>query len=353
MKRSAIRFVALFLALGAAACLVEAQNAPSYDALIQQGKIQLQSGTNDLALASAEQAIKSDATRWEGYALAGGALMNLKRYDEAITKLSHAIERAPQDKQSGLQELRRQCFAAESRAAPASPTATNPGTTEATTTQAEIVLWKSIENSTNREDFQNYLSEYANGAFMMMARARLEKLTRVDDDAQAALNGIRARLKPTSIGSKYPTTYTPTAVGVKACRLAVSTHVVTSSVVRAYKGQVAFSGDYVNTFTYDLSGPDAYVEVQDYLFWDNNMRKVHKNGESAVHFWSVALGSRNGKVAGSCHGWQQSDAYGKEFCDGTDTMYNSAQVYPFLESDQSDAQKLAEGLKALIAICSK
>lgn len=104
-----------------------AQSAAGYDALIQQGKAQLQASHPDQALATAEQAIKLDAKNWEGYALAGGALMNLRRYDDAINRLTDAIERAPQDKEATLSALRKQCFAHESGSgdmsgAPAIPT---------------------------------------------------------------------------------------------------------------------------------------------------------------------------------------------------------------------------------------
>lgn len=157
-----------------------AQSASSYAALIQQGKAQLEAGHADQALASGEQAIKLDAKNWEGYALAGGALMNLKHYDEAISQFSDAMQRAPQDKQAGLSELRKQCFAAESGSPPPASTAptpaTNSATPEATTTQAEIVLWKSIQNSDNAADFQGYLSQYPNGAFAVLARQHLDDL---------------------------------------------------------------------------------------------------------------------------------------------------------------------------------
>jgi len=43
----------------------------------------------------------------------------------------------------------------------------------ATASQAEIVLWKSIENSRNAADFQNYLGQYPNGAFVEPARRHL------------------------------------------------------------------------------------------------------------------------------------------------------------------------------------
>ncbi len=154
-----------------------AQSAAGYNNLIQQGKAQLQTGHPDQALASGEQAIKLDTKDWEGYALAGGALMNLKHYEEAADRLSEAIDRAPVNKEEGLRGVRRQCFAAELGAfAPAGrASAAADSTTESTTTQAEIVLWKSIEDSTNPDDFQVYLSQYPNGAFAALARHRMEQ----------------------------------------------------------------------------------------------------------------------------------------------------------------------------------
>ncbi len=177
---SAKRAAALVNCVVFLCCSLAVCGQSGYEVLIQQGKAQLQAGHADQALASGEQAIKLDAKNWEGYALAGGALMNLKRYDEAITEFSDAIERATQDKQAGLSELRRQCFAAESggptpASTPTAPT-TSPTTPEATTTQAEIVLWKSIENSTNPGDFQGYLSQYPGGAFAVLARQHLADL---------------------------------------------------------------------------------------------------------------------------------------------------------------------------------
>jgi tetratricopeptide (TPR) repeat protein len=184
LLRRPLLFVLKFGLLGSFAL---SQAPPSYDALIEQGKTQLRSGNAGQALATGEQAIRSDATRWEGYALAGGALMNLKRYEEAADDFSHSIDRAPQNKQDGLRELRRQCFAAESGTSTAPASAAREP--ETTTTQAEVVLWKTIENSTNREDFQNYLSQYPNGAFAVMARSRLENLTKAQEQLAGDWHG--------------------------------------------------------------------------------------------------------------------------------------------------------------------
>jgi len=93
-----------------------AQTAPDYDALVEQGNTQLQARKNNDALASANAAIKLNANRWEAYAVAGGALMTLKRNEEAADQFEHAIDHAPQTKQAGLRELRRQCLLAESGA---------------------------------------------------------------------------------------------------------------------------------------------------------------------------------------------------------------------------------------------
>src|SRR4051812_25434943 len=46
-----------------------------YDRAVQQGRAQLVAGNADSAFTSGESAIKIDASRWEAYALTGGALM--------------------------------------------------------------------------------------------------------------------------------------------------------------------------------------------------------------------------------------------------------------------------------------
>jgi tetratricopeptide (TPR) repeat protein len=146
-----------------------AQSSANYDALIQQGKSLLQAGSAEQAAASGKAAIKLSTERWEGYALVGGALMNLKRYEAAADTLSEAIKRAPESKQPALRDLRRQCLIAES-ASPAVASIPPPATT---TSQAEIVLWKSIENSPNLADFRSYLDQYPQGAFAVLARRHL------------------------------------------------------------------------------------------------------------------------------------------------------------------------------------
>jgi hypothetical protein len=154
----------LFLSLAMGAAHAAESLASGYDALIQQGKAQLQAGSAEQATTSGKAAIKMSTERWEAYALVGGALMNLKRFEQAADELSKAIERAPADKQPGLRDLRRQCLQAPS------PTALVEAKPPAATTQAEIVLWKSIENSRNLADFQAYVDQYPQGAFVNLAK---------------------------------------------------------------------------------------------------------------------------------------------------------------------------------------
>jgi hypothetical protein len=122
-----------------------------------------------LALELGKKATRTDNDRWEGYALSGGALMNLKRYNECAEELQKAIKRAPETKQPGLVGLRQQCLSARPKAE--SGNKHNSGAV----TQAEIVLWKTIENSTNKDDFLSYLNEYPNGAFAALARRHVEE----------------------------------------------------------------------------------------------------------------------------------------------------------------------------------
>jgi tetratricopeptide (TPR) repeat protein len=113
MKASVRLLQAVCLGMISLAVCAAAQSAPDYDALVQQGKAQLQVGNKDAALNSANAAIKANADRWEAYAVAGGAMMNLKRYEEAADEFSHAIDHAPAAKQEGLRDLRKQCLLLE------------------------------------------------------------------------------------------------------------------------------------------------------------------------------------------------------------------------------------------------
>jgi hypothetical protein len=119
--------------------------------------------------------------------------MNLKRYEEAADSLSKAIDKAPATKQAGLRDLRKQCVMAEvGVVAPASGVNQSPAPAPAqTTTQAEVVLWKSIENSQRASDFEGYLQQYPAGAFATLAKGRLDEIhaeaTRQQEQQKAQL----------------------------------------------------------------------------------------------------------------------------------------------------------------------
>jgi tetratricopeptide (TPR) repeat protein len=179
-KRLTCALLATALLIGCLSTSI-AQVTGRYETIVQSGKGQLQAGDAGQALASGEKAIKLNPGRWEAYALAGGALMNLKRYEDAADRFSKAIDLAPETKQSGLRELRKQCALAEAGvAAPKSPATTpnepNQVPVSPPATQAEVVLWKSIENGSNQSDFEGYLRQYPNGTFATLAQGRLDQL---------------------------------------------------------------------------------------------------------------------------------------------------------------------------------
>ncbi|HTT05250.1 MAG TPA: DUF1566 domain-containing protein [Steroidobacteraceae bacterium] len=100
-----------------------AQSNGEFDAQILQGDTALQSGRADAALSAADAAVRLSPDRWDGYALAGRALLALRRYEPAADALSRAIERAPAAVQPELRELRRESLLAEAGAPSPAPTA--------------------------------------------------------------------------------------------------------------------------------------------------------------------------------------------------------------------------------------
>ncbi len=124
------RIVALVILAAVCACYAGAQGTSDYDTQLQQGAAQLQAGDAEQALTSADAAIRMAPDRWDGFALAGRALLSLMRYEEAADSLSKAIELAPPSQQSALRGLRRASLTQESGvaaapapAAPAAPVA--------------------------------------------------------------------------------------------------------------------------------------------------------------------------------------------------------------------------------------
>ena len=126
---------ALLLSMAAEAPAV-AQTSMSFEAQISAGQAALAARSFDRALTLGDAAIRIDPERWDGYALAGLALLNLKQYEPAADALSKAIERAPDEQQSRLRDLRRQCLVAET-SAPAQPATAPVAQSAAPTTASE------------------------------------------------------------------------------------------------------------------------------------------------------------------------------------------------------------------------
>jgi Flp pilus assembly protein TadD len=66
--------------------------------LVAKGNELLQAGNIQSALRDGEAAIGTNSAGWEGYALKGVALMDLKQSEEAADALTLAITRAPEEK---------------------------------------------------------------------------------------------------------------------------------------------------------------------------------------------------------------------------------------------------------------
>jgi tetratricopeptide (TPR) repeat protein len=313
MKRPFFRSCWLACALIAGASYPNAYAAPSYEAFIEQGRAQLQAGRLDQALNSGEAAVKLKADRWEGYALVGSALLNLKRYEDAADALSKAIDRAPEPKQPTLRDQRRQCLLAESgypaavnTSVPA--TAGQTDTSHADTSQAEIVLWKSIENSHDPAVFQSYLAQYPNGAFVALARGHLA-------DAKTQVDVERQRLEAAL-------TWTDPATGLMWARYSRPSEYAHANFKRAMDHCAAlrllghadwrlptadefmriyhFTAD---TATVRLDGALATnEEILRYLgFW--TATPGDKDGEHVLVFEGKPVSSRNSDGTGRVGGW--------------------------------------------------
>jgi tetratricopeptide (TPR) repeat protein len=309
MKTLAFRWLSLAFALIASTSYSGAHAAPDYDALITQGNALLQAGNADQALNSGEAAIKIKADRWEGYALAGGALMNLKRYEDAADALSKAIDRAPGPEQPALRDRRRQCLLAESGYPAAANTSLSANTSvPATTGEAEIVQWKSIENSHNPADFQNYLSRYPNGAFVELARSYLA-------DAEAQLGNERKR-------SAAKLTWTDPATGLMWARYGRPAEYAHANYARAtdYCAALRSLGfadwrlptvvEFMRIYhfaadpaTVQLDGELATnKEILRYLgFWTST--PGNKDGEHVLVFEGKSVSSRDDEGEGRVGGW--------------------------------------------------
>jgi tetratricopeptide (TPR) repeat protein len=164
-----------------------AQN--TYDDHLSQAKslISLQKYVD--AVGEAQKAIAADGQRWEAYAVAAKAYSGQKLYDDAIGMLQLALVRAPDDKKPLIRDAIADCRKEQNQGiTPNSSGATRASNTAPTTapsapTQAEIVLWKSIENSSQTNDFQAYLTQYPNGTFVALATSRIDRLKQQEEAA--------------------------------------------------------------------------------------------------------------------------------------------------------------------------
>ena len=150
--------------------------ATNYDHLVSQAQADLKAGNTAQALTESQEAIASAPSRWEAYVVAGGALQVEKQYDKAIDAFTHALKLAPQAKQAAVQGLLEKSKTAQATAHTTPAPAITPSTSavqpasESSVSQAEVVLWKTIQDSTNPSDFQAYLQQYPKGAFAALAR---------------------------------------------------------------------------------------------------------------------------------------------------------------------------------------
>jgi hypothetical protein len=178
----------------------------------------------------------------------------------------------------------------------------------ATTGDVEIVLWKSIENSHNAADFQNYLSRYPHGAFVDLARSRLA-------DAEARLESEKHRLA-------VKLTWTDPATGLMWARYSRPSEYSHASFRRAtdYCAALRSSG-YADwrlatlvefTRVYHFAADSATVrldgelstnkEILPYLgFWTSTPGS--KDGEHVLVFEGKSVSTRDDEGEGRVGGW--------------------------------------------------
>jgi hypothetical protein len=144
------------------------------------------------AASAAEQAIKLDDKRWEAYVLAANAYSSQRLFDDAIGMLQMALPRASEDKKQlireALADARKQLagpLIATARLPNPSPSLPTPAPT-----QAEIVLWKSVEKSAKSDDFKAYLQKYPNGTYSSLAQARIDSITEQEEARRKRITTI-------------------------------------------------------------------------------------------------------------------------------------------------------------------
>jgi hypothetical protein len=158
-----------------------------YQTMIRQANADLAAENTDRALEEGRKAIELDPSGWEGHLIAAGAFQAKKRYDESTDEFFKALDRAPESKKAGIRALLEKCMREKVTASAAGDqTAISAAKPEITVSQAEVVLWKSIENSANPDDLRAYLSRYPDGSFAPLALQRIAKLVAARETAKLA-----------------------------------------------------------------------------------------------------------------------------------------------------------------------
>jgi tetratricopeptide (TPR) repeat protein len=153
----------------------------TYNAHLSQAKSLITQQKYADAVNEAQRAIALDGQRWEAYVIAAKGYSSQQLYDDAIGMLQTALTRAPEDKKALIRDAIADCrkrlnqenSSSSPGGSPASKTAPTMGSAVPAPTQAEIVLWKSIENSNNPSDFEAYLAQYPQGTFVVLAQRHL------------------------------------------------------------------------------------------------------------------------------------------------------------------------------------
>src|SRR4051812_20539697 len=139
-----------------------AQGSVSYDVDIAKTRTLVAEHKFAEAIDASEKAIALDSQRWEAYEILATAYAGQQLYDDAISMLQMALGRAPQEKKK---QIRDELSQVRSQLQSAVPPAAKQGSgskegtdrpkplaAPAQTSQAEMVLWKTIDNSEKLED---------------------------------------------------------------------------------------------------------------------------------------------------------------------------------------------------------
>ena len=181
----------IVLALICSSVIVLSGQQDEYSKLVTQARSDLSAGHAAEALNVSEKAISLNSSRWEAYLVAAGALQAEKQFDAATDNFAKALDRAPESKKAAIRSLLEQCTREKLGLVPT----TQPAAPSSVTTQAEIVLWKTIENSNNIEDFKTYISKYPDGPYVPLATHRISSLqTRLVEERAREEDAQKSRL---------------------------------------------------------------------------------------------------------------------------------------------------------------